>query len=99
MTCLEGGEREQQNFSRKFSHHCSIDFMIMWVFIYFVYYRQKQVHRKTVEMFPGNNIPIFRGNQNAKRRLDKLAENCKEQLNPDIGYDEGNIYETLPLSC
>jgi hypothetical protein len=42
-------------------------------------------------MFPGNSIPIFRGNQNAKWHLDELAAACKEQLNPDIGYDEGNM--------
>lgn len=49
------------------------------------------MHKKTVEMFPGNSIPIFRGNQNAKRRLDELADTCKEHINPDIGYDEGNM--------
>ena len=49
------------------------------------------MHKKTVEMFPGNSIPIFRGNQNAKRHLDELADTCKEHINPDIGYDEDNM--------
>lgn len=52
-------------------------------------YRRKQVHRKTIAMFPGNNIPIFRGNPSAKKRLEDLSNKCQDQLNPDIGYDEG----------
>lgn len=48
------------------------------------------MHRKTVAMFPGNNIPVFRGNANAKNRFQELTVSCQEHVNPDIGYDEGN---------
>lgn len=40
-------------------------------------------------MFPGNNIPIFRGNVGAQRNLEELVSNCRDLINPDVGYDEG----------
>ena len=51
--------------------------------------RRRNVHKKTVSMFPGNNIPIIRGNMSAKRKLEELVSDCRDLINPDIGYDEG----------
>ncbi|CAB3978003.1 uncharacterized transposon-derived [Paramuricea clavata] len=53
--------------------------------------RRKQVHRKTVAMFPGNNIPVFRGNANAQKHFQELTVSCQEHVNPDIGYDEEEL--------
>lgn len=53
------------------------------------------MHRKTVAMFPGNSIPVFRGNPSAKRCLEELSSNCQVHLNPDVGYDEGKSFNCM----
>ena len=50
-------------------------------------------------MFPGNNIPIIRGNMSAKRKLGELVSDCRDLINPNIGYDEGmNVAITSKLA-
>ena len=59
---------------------------------YFLVCRRRQVHRKTVCMFPGNKIPIIRGNAVAKRQFEELVQSCRDLLKPEIGYDEGKDF-------
>ena len=40
-------------------------------------------------MFPGNKIPVIRGNEVAKRQFEELIKSCKDLLKADIGYNEG----------
>ena len=47
------------------------------------------MHRNTVLKFPGNKIPIIRGNPEAKRKIEELVDDCRQLINPDLGYDEG----------
>lgn len=51
--------------------------------------------KKTVSMFPGNNIPIIRGNMSAKRKLEELVSDCRDLISPDIGYDEGMYFAIM----
>lgn len=57
--------------------------------------RKKQVHRKTVLKFPGNKIPIIRGNPEAKRKIEELVDDCRQLINPDLGYDEDELRRHL----
>ncbi|XP_020896399.1 uncharacterized protein LOC110235292 isoform X2 [Exaiptasia diaphana] len=53
--------------------------------------RRRKVHRKIVDAFPGNQIPIFRGNASAMRRFEDAIGACKHLLNDAIGYDEEEL--------
>jgi len=43
-----------------------------------------------VKMFPGNKIPILRGNVVAKRQFEDL-QSCKDPLKPEIGCEGKNF--------
>ena len=62
-----------------------------------VLFARGQVHCKTVKMFPGNKIPIIRGNAVAKRQFEDLVQSCKDLLKPDIGYDEGTNFTMVKI--
>lgn len=46
-------------------------------------------------MFPGNNIPIIRGNMVAKRQFEELISNCRDLIHADFGYDEGKHFAIM----
>ena len=48
-------------------------------------------------MFPGNKIPIIRGNEVAKRQFEDLVQSCKDLLKPEIGYDEGKNFTMVNI--
>ena len=64
--------------------------LIYWVKIFITFhFSRKLVHHRTVETFPGNDIPLLRSNGAAKRKFEDLVKRCvNDYSKPDLGYDE-----------
>ena len=67
-------------------------------FINIIGFRRSRIRRATENEFPGNSIPTFRSNPEAKKRLDvlvkQLAKSCSIQ---ELNFGEGKLFSLLKV--
>jgi len=54
--------------------------------------RQTRIRRATENEFPGNSIPTFKSNPEAKKRLDKLVKQLAGSCSlEEVNFGEGKL--------
>lgn len=63
--------------------------LILFTFNIF-YVRRARIRKAAEEEFPGNKIPTFRSNPDAKKRLEELVKRLTETCTiRELGFEEG----------
>ena len=61
-------------------------------FFFFLFIRRTRIRRATENEFPGNSIPTFRSNPEARKRLDKLVKQLANSCSiEEVNFGEGTL--------
>ena len=72
-----------------FSNVCIIYRYIIHIFIYF--FRKACIRKEALNIWSGNNIPLFKGNEENMAKLMKLVNELEQYQYPDIGFKKQDI--------